>query len=179
MKQRALTRGRIPGSGAAESRESSATRKWAQAETDQLEALLEGDRKERGPLQTLGKQPGVRESPGMSRRDPLHPQCCAVFAADSSLRARDDLVSVAPTTLGRNVLLLLSLINLQGSSCLLSSPSWAVFMLHPITLAVFLPDCCSSDKALPSVSQEGCDVGNKMETEAPLPLQTCRGASRL
>lgn len=48
MKQRALTRGRIPGSGTAEPTESSATWRWAQAETDQLEALLEGGKKERG-----------------------------------------------------------------------------------------------------------------------------------
>lgn len=136
-----------------------------------------GGQEGKGAFPSLSKQPGLRESLGKSRRDPLHPQCCAVFSADSSLPARDDFASAALPTLGRNVLLLLSLVNLQGSSCLLSSLSWAVSLQHPITTAVFLLDCCSSDKALPSASRGGCDMGNKMETEAPLPLQAVKSQS--
>lgn len=99
----------------------------------------------------------------MSRREPLRPPRRAASAPRSP--PGDGLESAALTAHGGKVLLLLSLANLQGSSCLPSSPSWAVSMLHPITAAVFPPGCCSGDEALPSASRGGCDVRNKMETQ--------------
>lgn len=123
-------------------------RRWSWSSSKSLWKGQEGKR----DRASLSKHPEVQESPEMSRTDPLHPQCRAVSAADSSLPARDGLVSAALTARGRNSLLLLSLVNPDSSSCLLSSPSRAVFMLHPIAMAVCLLECCSGDKALSSMS---------------------------
>lgn len=89
----------------------------------------------RGPLSCSAANLGCGKSPPVSRRDPPHH---TVFAADPSLPARDHSVSEALVALGRNFLLLLSLVNLWGSSCLLPSRSWAVSVLHPVTVADFL-----------------------------------------